>query len=170
MTNLVLTVVGDDRPGLVNALAAKVAEHEGNWLNSDMARLGGKFAGIVLVDVPEAKVDGLAAQLERLGVLEVKVTHTEDQKPAGAQWTLALVGNDRPGIVREISAALVAAGVSFLDLETTTRDAPMSGGRLFEAKALLTAPDGADRAEVASRLEDIAQELMVDIDLSGADE
>ena len=49
---LVMTVIGQDRPGLVESVAALVAENGGNWLESRMSRLGGHFAGILRVEVP----------------------------------------------------------------------------------------------------------------------
>ena len=52
MPNLVLTLIGPDRPGLVEAVAQPIAANGGNWLESRMAHLGGKFAGILRVDVP----------------------------------------------------------------------------------------------------------------------
>ncbi len=54
MTPLVLTLIGDDRAGLVSAVAGAVSEHGGNWDRSQMAELAGKFAGIVLVTIPPA--------------------------------------------------------------------------------------------------------------------
>jgi glycine cleavage system regulatory protein len=45
--SLVLTVIGDDRPGLVERLSAAIGKHGGNWLQSSMSHLSGKFAGIV---------------------------------------------------------------------------------------------------------------------------
>ena len=42
---LVMTVLGNDRPGLVRSLADTVASHGGNWLESRMARLAGQFPG-----------------------------------------------------------------------------------------------------------------------------
>lgn len=166
MTNLVLTVVGDDRPGLVSALSESVAARGGNWLTSELARLGGKFAGVVLVQVDDAQVDALTSAVQSLGVLEVSVSRAgDDGVPGGTRWSLEVVGNDRPGIVREITSALARSGVSIERLETGTREAPMTGGVLFEARAVLTAPEGADQTEVAHLLEEIAQELMVDVEL-----
>ena len=53
MTDLVLTLIGSDRPGLVEAVAEVIAGHGGNWLESRMAHLAGKFAGILRVEIPE---------------------------------------------------------------------------------------------------------------------
>ncbi len=72
MAHLVLTVVGDDRAGLVQSLADAVASHGGNWETSELAELAGAFAGIVLVSVPDDRVDELTRALEGLdGMLRV---------------------------------------------------------------------------------------------------
>lgn len=168
MTNLVLTAIGDDRPGLVDALSAVVADHGGNWDRAQMSRLGGKFAGIVLVTVPDTQVDELIAALEPLaGVLDVHAHVGGDEVTDAQRFTLHLLGNDRPGIVRELSAALSAAGVSIDQLTTQTREAPMAGGVLFEADAVLEAPADLQPTELRATLEALATELMVDIELDG---
>ena len=52
MTNfLVLTVISDDKPGVVETLAKTITEHGGNWLECRMSHLAGKFAGILRVSV-----------------------------------------------------------------------------------------------------------------------
>jgi len=170
MATLVLTVIGDDRAGLVNAVAQVVARHGGNWERSQMAELAGKFAGIVLVTVPDPGRDGLIADLEPLhGMLEINVQVGDEQLahvPLGAQlFTLDLIGTDRPGIVREITDVLAGHGVNIDSLRTETREAPMSGGRLFEASARLEVPGGADIGALRVALERLANELMVEIEL-----
>jgi glycine cleavage system regulatory protein len=169
MASLVLTVIGDDRAGLVNAVAQVVARHGGNWERSEMAELAGKFAGIVLVTVPDAGRAGLIADLEPLtGMLDVAAHESiePDPDPTGiTRCTLDLLGGDRPGIVREITDVLAAHHVNIDRLHTETREAPMSGGRLFEAHAELEVPPGADLGAVRVALERLANELMVDIDL-----
>lgn len=171
MATLVLTVIGDDKAGLVNAVAQVVARHGGNWERSQMAELAGKFAGIVLVTVPDARRDALVTDLEPLhGMLDITAQAGEEQlevSAAGAEtFTLDLIGGDRPGIVREITDVLAAHGVNIDSLRTETRDAPMSGGRLFEASARLEVPQGADIGALRVALERLANELMVDIDLA----
>jgi glycine cleavage system regulatory protein len=172
MATLVLTVIGDDRSGLVEALAGAVAQHDGNWNRSSMARLGNKFAGIVEVSVPEARVDDLTnelAPLEAQGLLDVTVERVQDAPAATSsapRWELRLVGQDRPGIVHEIAHALARSGVSIEELQTSTSSAPMSAEILFEATAVLVATTGADRDTLARELEALANELMVDIELT----
>jgi glycine cleavage system regulatory protein len=172
MATLVLTVIGDDRSGLVSALSGVIADHGGSWERSQMARLAGKFAGIVLVAVPDASAEALIAALGPLGaqgLLDVTVERGADGPAASSdltRLTLELVGADRPGIVHDISQALAARAVSIEELHTATREAPMVGGMLFEATATLLAPPSVPVAELQAVLEELANELMVDIALS----
>ena len=169
MTPLVLTLIGDDRSGLVNAIAAAVSTHGGNWERSQMAELAGKFAGIVLVTVPDERVDEFTAALEPLqGILDVTVQRAPggDDAPDLQRFTLDLLGTDRPGIVNDISAVLTEHGVNIESLATATREAPMAGGLLFEATAELELAAGADVETLRSALEQLANELMVDIDFA----
>src|SRR6266498_4366947 len=61
---LVMTVIGRDRPGLVDSLAGLVAQHGGNWLDSRMSRLGGQFAGILRVQIPVEREAPLVRSLK----------------------------------------------------------------------------------------------------------
>ena len=171
MATLVLTVIGNDTSGLVDALADPIARHGGSWDRSHMARLAGQFAGIVVVSLPDENVTALQASLESLnaqGLLDVQVaiasSSTEDVLTENV-LRLELIGQDRPGIISEISAALATRNVSILELETNTSSAPMSGEPLFEAKATLRVPNELALDQLRETLEDIANELMVDLDL-----
>ena len=171
MATLVLTVIGDDRAGLVDALAGPIAAHGGNWDRSHMARLAGKFAGIVVVSVPDERTDALTAELRTLaaqGLLDVSVAIASTDAPETDDdlLQLRLIGQDRPGIVREVASALAQQNVSIEELETSAASAPMSGELLFEAVATLRVPAGTDPADVRSILESIANELMVELDVS----
>jgi glycine cleavage system regulatory protein len=169
MAYFVLTVLGDDRPGLVSTVATPVNAHGGSWERSQLAQLAGKFAGIVQVSVPEEESDGLVADLlalqdQGLHVL-VERTHVPAEEEL-VRYELELVGADRPGIIAEISALLAARRVSIEDLATDLVDAPMAGGRLFEARAVLVAPESASAEGLREALEALADRLMVDVHLS----
>jgi glycine cleavage system regulatory protein len=168
VTTLVLTVIGDDRAGLVKALADVVSDHDGNWERSHLAEMAGKFAGIVEVSVPSARAEELQAALRPLhGLLDVDVHSGEPEAPAtGHEVLVELVGNDHPGIVQAVSGALAEHGLSVTEFETTTRDAPMAGGRLFDARAVVLVPEGSDLDRLRAALEEIAAEVLVDLTLS----
>ncbi|KDA06763.1 amino acid-binding ACT protein [Microbacterium sp. CH12i] len=167
MTTLILTVVGSDRPGLVAAVADVVDEHGGNWENSQLAELAGVFAGVVQVSVPDNRTAELTAALQSLDGLTVAVHAGTGATDAASQpISLQILGNDRPGIVREISTVLSAHHLSIDDMTTTTRDAAMAGGRLFEASVTAEVPASADLDALRTDLERLASEIQVDITLA----
>jgi glycine cleavage system regulatory protein len=167
--SLVLTVIGQDRPGLVEALARTIASHDANWVESRMARLAGQFAGILRVTVLEERSAQLRTDLESLQARGLRViVETSDEGPeteTRPAFRLELVGNDRPGIIREVSQTLAKSGVNVDELHTECSSAPMAGGNLFKATAQLRLPLGLDVEELRSALEKIAIDLIVDIHL-----
>ena len=169
MATCILTVVGDDRPGVVSAISAPISAHDASWERSQMSRLAGKFAGIVLVAVADDRLDALVADLEALQDEGLKVAVERTDEPvaqSSLQLHLDLLGADHPGIVAEVSASLADRRVSIDELSTDVREAPMAGGTLFEAHAVLTAPASTSAEELRSMLEGLADELMVEIRLS----
>jgi len=164
MASLILTVVGPDRPGLVRALSEAVAARNGSWLESRMARLAGQFAGIVLVEAPESLLDDLRL-LESQGLrITVQAGTSGAPTPEGRpRVALEVVGNDRPGIVRDISQVLAASGVNIEELTTGVVSGSFSGETLFRLMASLRAPDMAAMGAVRAGLELLGNELMVDI-------
>lgn len=166
MPTLVLTVVGDDRAGLVAAVAEVVDAHGGNWERSQLAELAGTFAGVIEVSVAADHESALRAALVSVeGLMTVAVPAKEQGADASTTFPMSftVLGNDRPGIVREIAGALSAHGVSIDRLTTETRDAAMAGGRLFEATVIARAPASVDLAAVTDELERLASEIQVDV-------
>jgi glycine cleavage system regulatory protein len=169
MTDLVLTLIGADRPGLVEAVADVVAQNGGNWLESRMAHLAGKFAGILRVEVPADKASHVLAALADLEARGLKVVgesaQASEQATPGRTLDLDLVGLDRPGIVREISQLLASSGANVEELATDRISAAMSGEMLFVAKARVRLLPSADLAALRTALERLANDLMVEIKL-----
>ena len=171
MAVLVLTIMGDDRPGLVDAVAGAVAGHGGNWEQSSMAHLANKFAGILKVNVAEARAEALTAALRELatGGLQVTVERAGEERTGDhRRLRLELVGQDHPGIIHDISHALAQRGISIEELQTETRSASMAGGTLFHAEAVLLAPQELPLRELENALEALANELMVDVEVAEA--
>jgi glycine cleavage system regulatory protein len=169
VANLVLSVVGDDRPGLVDAISGVVESHGGNWERSQMARLGGKFAGIVQVSVADQDAEALRDALSALGhdgVLQVSVDRTGvAPAPTGRRFVLHLVGSDRPGLLHAVSTALAAVQASIEELTSDTVDAPMSGGLVFQATVTVALPASVGIETIRTKLEALADRLIVDIEL-----
>jgi glycine cleavage system regulatory protein len=172
---LIMTVIGADRPGLVQLLADRVAAHGGNWLESRLCHLEGQFAGLVRVEVPAGAAGALLAALAALEADGLRVLAHAGPAAAGpaaagpaAAGTLArleLVGHDRPGILREVSAVLAAHAVNVEELATERVSAPMDGAMLFQARATVLLPPGLAFPVLRGALEKIAAYLMVDVQL-----
>jgi glycine cleavage system regulatory protein len=165
---LVLTLIGDDRPGLVGELSRLLTTHEANWEESRMARLSGKFAGILRASVPEDRAEALSralGQLESVGLKVVVERSDSADDPALHPFRLELVGHDRPGIIRDVSRALAERGINVEELQTECTSAPMTGDPLFRATARLRVPSAADLDELRAVLERLANDLMVDLAL-----
>lgn len=167
---LVLTMIGDDRPGLVDAVSQSLAAHGGNWEQSHMASLAGKFAGILLASVPGDAVDAVTREWRRLEQdgLRMVVERGTDRASPDPGWTLELeiVGQDHPGIVHDIAHALAQHRVSVLELESEVVSASMAGGQLLQARISAWAPDDLDEETLRHDLEALANEIMVDLSWS----
>ena len=169
---LVITLVGTDRTGLVESVARVVVEHDGNWLESRMCRLGGEFAGILRIEIPAEKKTSLLDALQKISGLNVVIQPSQSAvaTTSGRQTKLEIVGSDRPGIVREITSALARANVNVEEFFSEVVSAPMSGETLFKASARLQLPEHCDLAGLKRDLEKIAADLLVDVsfaELSG---
>lgn len=164
--NLVMTVLGADRPGLVSSLAETVALHGGNWLESRMARLAGQFAGIVRVECPAASVEALVSALASPGIPGLTIhTVREEARDTPGLRTIAVevTGNDRPGIVRELAAAIARAGGNVEELITGLESAPMSGHPLFRASGKISIPENAAVESLTTAIESLGGDLTVDV-------
>ncbi|MCX7887516.1 MAG: ACT domain-containing protein [Verrucomicrobiae bacterium] len=163
-----MTIIGADRPGLVGELSAVIAEHGGNWLESRMAHLGGQFAGILRVEAPAEKGEALLGALRALQARGLYV-HVQRDAPvaagavSGRRAVIELVGQDRPGIVRQISHVLAKHNVNVEELSSECHSAPMSGETLFKAKVRVLIPETLPLARLRTALEEITADLMVDI-------
>lgn len=169
-STLILSVMGPDRPGLVDALSRTLAEHGANWVESRMTCLGNQFAGMLLITVPFEKVVALEHDLGDLRSQGLRVNIDTVGKPApeappARTIRLELMGQDRPGIVRDVAGALVEAGVSIEELETRCENAPWSSDRIFRARAVLSAPVALDVDALMARFDAIANAQLVEITL-----
>ena len=168
-TYLVLTAIGEDNPGLVESLAEVIADNSGNWLESSMSQLAGKFAGILRVSVNDSEADQLISALDGISdqltlVIEQANSEVEIESPQTVE--LNLIGNDRPGIIREFSHALASLSVNVEQLSTECISAPMSSDILFKAKANLKVPVGLELELLQREIERLADDLIVEVHLN----
>jgi len=168
MEQMVITILGDDRAGLVDVLSGAIGRHGGNWERSEMIELAGTFAGVVLVSVASSKAEALCADLEAIeakGLLNIEVAKAKSNKGRpGHRFSVEITGQDHPGIIHEISHALAENNVNIEELSSEVVPAPM-GGRMFVAIAVVDAPQDLGRHGLRSLLEQVATDLMVDVEV-----
>jgi glycine cleavage system regulatory protein len=173
MIDLVLTLIGPDRPGIVDSVSEAVAAHGGNWLDSRMAHLAGKFAGVLCVEVDEEHVDALEEALGRLEVSGLRVVverSVATDAPRRQVLHIDVLGLDRPGLVHEISSLLATHRVNVEELTTDRTTAAHSGDRMFRADLSVLLPEGVEPGTIRDGLERLAADLMVEIHLDDAAE
>jgi glycine cleavage system regulatory protein len=168
-TSYIVTFIGDDRPGLVEQLSGVIEQNSGNWHESRLSQLGGKFAGLILVSLPQERGPALEAELRALSSsgLSVRVTATSDipATEGSRDIELSLIGPDRPGIVREVSKALAAQQINVVEMDSSVSSAAMSAELLFQASIRATIPQDADMDELQEVLDEIANTMTLEIDI-----
>ncbi|MTI43859.1 glycine cleavage system regulatory protein [Roseibium hamelinense] len=170
-SQLVFTVIAEDRPGLVDRLADAISQAGGNWVESSMARLGGEFAGIVSVDIAPQNIQSLHDNFDPLLADGIAITLRSDLKQpepkTGTKAQLDLLSQDHPGLLRQITQVLAAHNVSIEHLETSVGPGSMQGEAMFKATADLRLPDGLSPAQLSEALQETAGDLMADVSLTG---
>ncbi|OBP16196.1 glycine cleavage system protein R [Rheinheimera sp. SA_1] len=165
MKQLVLTLIGKDKAGLVEQLATIISSHQGNWTASNLSHLAGFFAGILQVEVAAEHAAELSKALESMPGLDIKIHEgITSQVNEHKLLKFVITGNDRPGIVRELSSVIKHKGTNIVHFESSKQSAPNWGVPLFNAIATVELPDGLDKDEVIRALEDIASDVMVDVE------
>ncbi len=171
MPLFVLSVVGSDRPGLTRALAAAVLAAGGNWRDSHLSLLGGLYVGSVLVELAADGVEALTTAVRAVDAtgLDVRIAPAIDSPDAGGEALyFSLVGQDRPGIVDQVTATLGGLGANIETFRSWIVAEAHSGVPLFNLEAALRLPPDLAVESVQAALEAISAEIMVDISLTPA--
>lgn len=171
-TNIVLTLTGADRVGLVEEITELLLSFGGNVETSRMARLGGEFAVLMLVSMPSLQLANLENAIPQLASRGYKVTTTLTEQTyaqAHAGWLpyrLEVQGADHEGIIHEIAHALSQRGISIESMDTSSTPAPISGTPVFAMTALVIVPPSLPGQDWKADLEAVGHHLHMDIEVS----
>jgi glycine cleavage system transcriptional repressor len=171
-SNIVLTLTGADRVGIVEEVTRLLLELGGNVETSRMARLGGEFAVILLVSLPADKDQGLDRAVESLREkgFQVAASRTEpsyaETRTGWTPYRIEVHGADHEGIIHQISSRLAKRGISIESMETETAAAPLSGTPLFEMTGRIIVPPGLKEPDWLPGLAGLGNDLNVDIRVS----
>ena len=165
MKSILVSVLGEDKPGLIDGLSEIILSYEGDWVESRMSSFEGKFAGIIKVNVPSKNIDKLGKKLVASN-LGLKIVCEETKSHAlqpFKSYNIELIGQNHTGIINKLSHALVALGGNVEEIKSEIIEASMSGEKLFKAEITLHIPTTVEEYVIRDQLEDIANEMMVEI-------
>lgn len=168
MKPMIFTLVGLDKPGLIDSLAQTVFDLGGNWLASNFAHMAGHFTGFVQIDLPTNKEAELIEAFSKHPDLQIHLVSgaIADEAPANIQTAFVeIMGNDKPGIVQELTSVLSQFNINIIKFDSNCGSAPNWGGSLFKAIAEIEIKQDFDLDPLREALEEIANDLVVDIEL-----
>lgn len=167
--NIVFTLTGPDRIGIVDEVTRMLLDVGGNVEISRMTRLGGEFAILMLVTMPSEENTDLDRDIATLAAKGYKVTMSPttpgytDRFPGWLPWQIEIQGADHEGIIHEIAHILSRRGISIEAMDTGTERAPISGMTLFRMTATVIVPPGYTVRDWEDELRDAGERLGVGI-------
>ncbi|MDB2668026.1 ACT domain-containing protein [Luminiphilus sp.] len=163
----VITFAGADRTGLVETLADLVKAHGGDWQQSELTRLGGAFAGVILVFVSDEGFNALDQAVQTSGNtdLSIHLTRATVEPHIEPNLRLTLTGPDRPGIVYEITHELAELQINILHFSSHVQSGAWSGEALFIADLETRTPAELDLDELRDRLDAVEEKMTLEIDI-----
>lgn len=174
-TNIVFTLTGPDKVGIVESVTKMFLDHGGNVESSRMARLGGEFAILMLVSLPEERSAGLDSDMDALVAQGYKITTgLTGEKDVGARpgwlpYRIEVKGADHEGIIHEVSLYLSQRGINIESMETGVEYAPVSATPLFTMSAIVAVPPNLSGQKWEAALQETGEVLNVDIRVSPLD-
>jgi glycine cleavage system regulatory protein len=164
MKTLIIGLVGQDKPGLIDAVAQEVYNAKGNWLSSNFSHMAGQFAGFAEVQIPITSIDSLESALVKIPDLNIQLYKGDATNQSNhSVISIDVVGNDRKGIVQELSSTLNTFELNIVKFESHCESAPNWGSILFKAKAVIQVNDQFDLDELQETLEAIANDIVVEL-------
>ena len=168
----VLTLTGSDRIGVVGHVTELILECGGDVQASRMARLGGEFAMLLLVSIPENEAEHLSSNVGTLTGEGFKVTLTETEWGVAARrkdwlpYRIEVRGANHEGIIYKIAEHLSKQGINIESIDTGVVPAPMSGAPLFTMDAIVVVPPDLPKNKWQDELEEVADRLNVELEIS----
>ncbi|MEX0386671.1 glycine cleavage system protein R [Spiribacter onubensis] len=164
---LVISALGEDRPGLVNELSQLISETGCSIEDSRMTVLGGDFAIVMLVEGrwnELAKLEaGLPSAGRRLG-LAVQARRTHPGAPAAnlLPYSVEVVSVDHPGIVHQLANFFASREINIRDLTTSTYAAAHTGTPMFQVQMTIDVSAALHIARLREEFMDLCDQLNLD--------
>lgn len=165
METVILTFIGEDKPGIIERIAKIIFLHNGSWQDSRFSHMAGQFAGFAKIAVPQKNTNALLDDLRDLSGLLIKVTQEDDENNSESKTAhLNIVGNDRPGIVQEVSQILAQLHVNVIEFKTFCDSAPNWGNPVFKAQIKVSIPLHLQTEALKEALEALGDDLILELE------
>lgn len=164
---LVITALGEDRPGIVNDVSRLIVDAGCNIEDSRMTVLGGDFALILLVSGKWnelAKLENSLPQLARKQNLLLHAKRTEPPRARGnlLPYAVEVVALDQPGIVHQLANFFAKREISIRDMATASYAAAHTGTPMFSVQMTVDVPAAAHIAALREEFMDFCDQLNLD--------
>ena len=168
---LVITAIGEDRPGIVDELSHILFDADLNIEDSRMSILGGEFAIILLVSGKTQALIQLQNQQRKLEdalklKLLIKPTQAKQTHKNNIPYAIKVVGMDNPGIVHRLARFLARHNINIEDLETESYPAPHTGTPMFAVSMSVEIPSELSISKLRDEFIDLCDEQNLDADFS----
>lgn len=168
-TQIVVSAIGKDRPGIVHLISDAILKHKGNITVQRSVKLGGDFAVILAFSVNVAGEEALHSVLAELNALKEENLHvaasvaTTETPQKAVRQNLEMSGADQPGIINQLTLFLLEQGGNILAMDYTVASAPFSAAPVFNANVLLSMPDEDDLERLREGLNDLERDLNIEV-------
>jgi glycine cleavage system transcriptional repressor len=172
MPKAIISILGQDRPGIVAAVSKVLYEQNCNIENVSQTTLQSEFAGIFIVSMPqgifaEALHRSLAAQMIPLG-LDVHLRLLEPRTdavtpPQSEAYIITTKGPDRKGLVAGISEVIARFEGNITNLQAVFKGGDDPGDNIMIYEVDL--PPQTDQQVLYQELKKRANELSLEIDM-----
>ena len=168
--SLVISALGNDKPGIVNELSKTILAQDGNIAESRMTVLGGEFAMMLLVTGTQESIDNILSKLEETGeklnlTLIAKDTQTQAHEQKRLPYQLKVVSMDHPGIVHNISDFLNNRDLNIEEVETQTYPAAHTGTPMFSLDMTISIPADSSVRNLRDEFINFCDDLNLDASL-----
>ncbi len=170
MSHFAVTVLGVDRPGIVAAVTGVLTDQGCNLEDTSMTILRGHFAMMLVVAAGdrsasdlESALAAVAADLDLVVVVRPVREVTGAARSTEGDWTVAVYGADRPGIVSRVAGLLAGHGANIVDLSTRVIGA--ADQPVYAMVLEVSLPGGSEVGSLTDGLQALAAELGVSCSL-----
>ncbi len=172
--SLVITAIGDDRPGIVNELTEVLLNASLNVEDSRMSVLGGEFVVMLLVTGSASSIDSIKQQKDSLAAtlnlnLLIKPTTRRSNNDNHLSYQVTVEGMDNPGIVHKLARYFSQHSINIVNMHTASNHAPHTGTPMFSVNMRVDIPDKLDITQLENDFGELCDELSMDVEFKPAD-